>query len=380
MSLKLLAEIGIDGTGFESGLRRASAYASGQFKTALAGAFSVGAVTALTRKTLEYAGTINDLSARLGVSTDFLQEFRFVARQTGTDLDKLTVFMEKFNDARAEALSGSAQGKKMMQAFSAFGIGATDLAGGRAEDLITNKIAKAFETGDPQKLIGPLRDIGGRSAGELIAGFSEGFAAGRQKARESGAVLTNDVVQQLDEIGDQFAILGTRLLVEWGQIMLGMLGWIQKLRGSVGVTAAGLGAATATWNKRELAAFFLSLGLVRPKDKPLNMQAAADAEAAAFNEFKKELDAAKAAREQRRSIRERTQFSEPSIAPPDANKRRFLGEPDSLTRVGNFLGSSQVSIVQIGEKTNALLTMTNLHLAEIKRKLVATGEITTYPQ
>src|SRR5262245_48825305 len=111
----------------------------------LGSVFTVGAITALTKKTIDYAGRLNDLSSRLGVSTDFLQEFRYVAQQAGVDFDKLTAVMEQFNKSRQEALGGN---KKKLAALGEFGI--TPGQVGRNEDLIFGPIAKAFEKGDAQ--------------------------------------------------------------------------------------------------------------------------------------------------------------------------------------------------------------------------------------
>ena len=109
MGLNLKAAVTLDGTGFSRGIRGLEATASSAFsglKGMIAGAFSVGAITGLAKKTVEYAGKISDLADRLGVTTDYLQEMQYVTKQNGASVDDLTATFEKLGAARLKALSG----------------------------------------------------------------------------------------------------------------------------------------------------------------------------------------------------------------------------------------------------------------------------------
>ena len=105
MAFKLQGELSLDGSGWKKGLDAAHAGLS-SLKGQLAAAFSVGAITAWAKKTIEYAGHINDLSDRLGVSTDYLQEMQYVAKQAGASVDDLAAVFEKLGAARMAALGG----------------------------------------------------------------------------------------------------------------------------------------------------------------------------------------------------------------------------------------------------------------------------------
>ncbi len=372
MGLELIAKIGLDGTGFESGLNKIR----GQLNSLggmVAGAFSIGAIAGLTKKTLDYAGHLNDLSDRLGVSTDFLQEFRYVAQQTGTDLEKLTKVIETLNASRDVALAGGAAGAKNLSQFQALGVSESALRSKRMEDLISGPIASAIQGGDVQGKIGAAwKSLGGKGAGELVAGFKDGFNEGRKAARAAGHIWSEDVIQQLDEIGDRFAVLGDVLLVEWGGVILKLIDMLKGGKGKIATFASGLGAATASYTPKELAVFFATAGLFKPKDKPLDYQSAADAELEAKDKAQLEQDQEFEARRKRRELRNKDRtpgnveasFTEP--LPKAPHERSPGSEGDALVRVGNFLGSSQSTLSRIGERTNQLLYSIDQRLSTMK--------------
>ena len=80
----------------------------------LAAAFSVGAVGMAIRKTMDYADSIEEMSSRIGVGTDKLQEWTFAAKQSGADTEKLVTFIER--------LSAAAGDIKNLKGFQAMGI------------------------------------------------------------------------------------------------------------------------------------------------------------------------------------------------------------------------------------------------------------------
>lgn len=369
MALKLWAELGLDGTGFETGLKKASSLASGAFKSALAGAFSAGAIAALTTKTVEYASKLNDLSDRLGVSTDFLQEFQYAAKQAGADVDTLTTFIEKLNSTRMKALEGGPEGAKLLASFGKFGISQSDLHGQRAEDLISNKISKAFENQDPQKLIGPLRDIAGKAAGQMVPAFVDGFNATRKRAHEAGQIWSEDVIQQLDDIGDQFAILSNTLVLEWGNIFITLIGWVRKLANEVNKKLNYVVGGTSKWDAKDWLAniiFGYKGGPMLFGTKPFETDTAKEASSEVGKEFDAQLKAEADARAKRRAMRKQLRDPgdfEPAFTNPEKEKRQKGSEGDELTRVGNFLGSSSNNIVSLAERSNELLSSIDKNIA-----------------
>jgi hypothetical protein len=209
MALRLKVELGGDGTGFvtmmDKAEKRVDHFGSdviGPLKGYIAAAFSVGAIASLTRGTIELASHLRDISDELGVNVEWLQEMQFVMKQNGANADDLEKVIRKIASARAEALSSG--GGKQLAAFQKLGIGAQEIQTARITDIV-DKIAQAFQNGSQQELLPAFQEIGGKAAGKLIPSFLSGLEAGRKAARDAGAVIAEDIIDQVDEMGDSIA-------------------------------------------------------------------------------------------------------------------------------------------------------------------------------
>lgn len=374
MGLDLKARVSLDGSGWETGLNKlqssVSGFASG-IKNIVAGAFTVGAIADLSKRTLNYAGQLNDLSTRLGVSTDFLQEFAYMAKQTGTDLEDLTKIMEKFNESRNIALGGGDEGQKMLDKFKVFGLTKNDLKHTRNEDSISNKIAPAFERGDPQGALGAAwKVIGGKSAGKLIAGFQEGFAQAREMARAHGRIWTEDQIQQMDDFGDHMSQMGDLIQKEWGNIMLTVFGWLRKLGGEAETALNYVVGGTSEWTGKDWAAnildFLNPFSKVGAHGKAFDTNLATQTAVESMEDIKQQLKAEQDAREKARAARALLRTAQPDVQPTNvATKGHKFDEGGDLLKVGNFLGTNQASITRAADTANRLLRSIDQRLLQL---------------
>src|SRR5574343_173938 len=100
----------MDGSGFTQGLTSAQ-QAVGRFansglgalKSQLAAAFGVGAIVAFSKKTLDFAGNLRDMSDNLGVNVEWLQKMNYSAGQAGASMEDLGKFIREVNIAREAA-------------------------------------------------------------------------------------------------------------------------------------------------------------------------------------------------------------------------------------------------------------------------------------
>ena len=80
--LSLIAKLGLDGSTFETGLKRAKSLTD-KFRSSvgaqLGAAMSVAAVTAFAAKVVQTADAIGDLSEQLNISTDDVQRLQVLA-------------------------------------------------------------------------------------------------------------------------------------------------------------------------------------------------------------------------------------------------------------------------------------------------------------
>lgn len=178
------------------------------FLTAAGGA--TAALTALEemiRQSIEWADKIDNISNRLGISTEAVQLWDHALKQDGSSIEAATGFFEKLAIARQKALQGS---DKEVEAFSRLGVSMSNLSSMRVEDIAA-EIARAFQSGDPQKLIADLRAVGGKGAGELVAAFRNGLGELVAPGQSVVQVVSDEDIARLKEAGDWFTTTWTNI-------------------------------------------------------------------------------------------------------------------------------------------------------------------------
>jgi len=223
----LLVRLGLDGSQFESGMKRVQSTGASfakDFKRevggTLAAMFAVDKVVQYGKAAIDLAGKLTDLSSKLGVSAEFLQEMSHAAELSGASLDDVSAAMEKLAIARTKALSGDAG---MVEAFQKLGVSAADLKSMRIEDIFT-KIGGAFENGiNPQPLLGALREVAGKGSTALIPAMADGLAQAAENARRLGLVMQNDVVAALDDAGDRISVMNRTLTAGIGSLIANVI-------------------------------------------------------------------------------------------------------------------------------------------------------------
>ena len=199
--MQLMVQLGLNATGYETGLKRADS-AGRQFGNALsreiggkiATAFSFVAVQQAVSQTVEYGSKVQDLANRLGISTDAVQQWDYALKQNGGSIESAAGFFEKLAISRDKALKGSGA---QIAAFEKLGVTLNQLKSSRVEDVAA-VIAKAFESGDPQALIGPLKEVGGKGAGEMVAAFVDGLG----DALKDAPLISAADIESLDRAAD----------------------------------------------------------------------------------------------------------------------------------------------------------------------------------
>ncbi len=214
MSFSLIGRLGLDTSGIATGLSKAqNLFAAGtsritaSVKGQIAAAFGTAAIMAATRSTIQYADEIDNLSKRLNLSTDLLQEWRYAATQSGASAEAVGSFWERLIASRAQALAGN---QTAIESFERFGMTLDELRNMPIEQ-IGARIAEAFRKGNPQQFIDALRQIGGRSATDLISAFAGGMEEFAKQAHSTGQVLEKELIDKIAGIGDKIDELAGRL-------------------------------------------------------------------------------------------------------------------------------------------------------------------------
>ncbi|TZG26509.1 hypothetical protein [Sphingomonas montanisoli] len=170
--------------------------------TGVFAALGTAGLTVAAKGALDYADAIVDLADRTGATTKIIQEFRYAAQLSGSDVATADAAMEKFTKTLGLAQQGS---KAQADLFKMLGVTSTD-----------------FETAFMQTLDGLERlptvqqrnavalQLFGKSAGSLTMLLGQGsreFDNFAQKAKDLGIVLDEDVLRNAGKVNDELDTL-----------------------------------------------------------------------------------------------------------------------------------------------------------------------------
>lgn len=220
----LRVALGLDTAQFESGANRARqkarTTASGieasfnSAKTAVTGlfaAFTVGFLAAEIKKSLDYAGSIREVSKTLGVTTKDLQTFRFAAQQNGVAQDELEVGLRRLTVTIGKAELGS---KAQADAFKAIGISVEQLKGKNTGDvfrLIADGLSKVTDRSQRAAIEMILMGRSGSTLDNLLAPGSKRLNELADAAERLGIVLSDQQIQGAEETAHKLEAVKTVL-------------------------------------------------------------------------------------------------------------------------------------------------------------------------
>lgn len=229
---------------------RASAAAVGLKSAfgALGVGIGVGALAAFAKSGIDAADSLNDMSARLGVSVKDLASFKLAADQSGTSLESVGEGVSRLSKSIGLAEAGN---KQLAGALQGLGITARD-----PKEAFFQLADAVQRIDDPSKRAALLSQVLGKSYGELVPLLSQGSDALRQSARQSEtfAEAMSRLAPNADKFNDQLAAMkinaaGTAgaVLVDLMPVLKGLLGVtlgvseaFQEVGTSMGATAAAV--------------------------------------------------------------------------------------------------------------------------------------------
>lgn len=187
-----------------------------------------------TVETIKFADQLDEMSQRLGISTETLSGWGYVAKLSGTDLESLTSAIPKLSKTLAAAADESS---KAGQLFKAMGIDVKDAEGSlRDIEDVLPEIADRFKALKNDTLEQALaQELLGRSGAQLLEFFnrgSDGIAELTDRAKDLGLIVSgetasaaasfNDKLEELRAVTTAFGLQIAELLlpslerlVEW---------------------------------------------------------------------------------------------------------------------------------------------------------------------
>lgn len=210
-SAKLRSEI--DKVRKELGTLNATAKGIGDGFKALggivAGAFSIGAVTAFLSRVNQAADQLNDLSGRLGASASGLQTLQVAAQQAGGSAEAMQTALAKLSTTIGDGLAGN---KQAVEAFDRLGLSARELATLKADEAMERVSTALSGVSNTYERASIAQDIFGKGAKDLAGFFADAPGAiGETEAAlaAAGATLDDLDVAKIGVMNDQLAMQGT---------------------------------------------------------------------------------------------------------------------------------------------------------------------------
>ena len=168
----------------------------------LAGVAAAAAGGFAISEAIEYGGHISDLAARLNMATDELQAWDHAMAKSGSTLEDATKYKEKLSISVQEVLGGDIS---KLKDFERLGI-TLDMLKDKAVSIpdLVKITAKTVQSGDIDYLTDALTSIGGKGALNMVVPFKEGFSDIVDDWKSSIAIMSEQTIANLDEIGDKW--------------------------------------------------------------------------------------------------------------------------------------------------------------------------------
>lgn len=161
------------------------------------------------KEVLEFGGNIEFMANQLGVSTDFLQKFRYAAGQFSVGTEEAQTGLGKFTRSIGEAANGN---KKLIDLFDSLGVKVRDAGGNvRSTEAVYGDFANAIAKVDnPAQRVADTMAAFGRGAiglAPLLAQGAEGFKSLASAAEYLGVVISPEMIERSEEINHKLAAL-----------------------------------------------------------------------------------------------------------------------------------------------------------------------------
>ena len=186
---------------------------------------SVGGLMRVSKSALTLADDLGTAAAKLGVTTDFLQELQFAAEQSGVGADTATMAFQRFSRRLAQAQQG---GGELHSTLQDMGIAMFNADGTtrQATDVLNDFADGLKATDDPsQRLLRAFKafDSEGVSMLAVLSKGSEAFNELRRNAHEAGVVLEEEHIANLDKADKSLKRFGQQAKIGFAKFVSGAI-------------------------------------------------------------------------------------------------------------------------------------------------------------
>jgi len=143
----------------------------------------------MVKKSIDFADNMNDLSIRLGISTERLSVLSLYAEQSGTDIDTLATAMGKLGVKISE-------GDKDLKRWG--------ITAGTSDEALFQLADRIAATEDPMLRLKIATDAFGKSGQNMLPLLVQGGAALREMS-SNAPIVSSEMAKMADALNDRFA-------------------------------------------------------------------------------------------------------------------------------------------------------------------------------
>lgn len=262
----------LDGEATSAGTKAGSKLSSALGTAAKAGGLAVAgistafvgataAITSAAKKTAEYGDNIDKMSQKLGVSSDFYQEWDAVLQHSGTSMDSMSATFKKLATASQDASADQ------VAAFEAIGLSMEEVSSMSSEELFTSVISglQGMEEGTERTALATeLLGKGAMEMGALLNTSTEDTQAMIDTVHELGGVMDADGVKAAAAFQDSLQDMQTAFTGLANGLMTEFLPSITTIMDGLGKLASGDDSGLELI-KQGIVDFLDNLGELAPK-------------------------------------------------------------------------------------------------------------------
>lgn len=213
--LEIMTDTGKMSAGLASGLKDVKAFGSKVESVskqvnavwgAMSAAMGVLALGAVGKQFLDFAGEVSDLSQRLQVSTDTVQEWQATFGKAGVPIESVA----KSSEILSQKINGG--DKSAVAAIKAMGLSVSELQAMRPEDRFIKVADAVGQLTNQDDRIAASKGLFGKGGPELLAALDGHLGETIEQIREMGLVIDGETIKAADDFGDQLGLMGKQLL------------------------------------------------------------------------------------------------------------------------------------------------------------------------
>ncbi|RMF84582.1 MAG: hypothetical protein D6744_02875, partial [Planctomycetota bacterium] len=171
------------------------------------GAAAFAGVQQLVRQSAQAADEINKLSTQLGISTEALSEYQFVAQQTGVEFRQFALAIQRSVRRVAEAAQGTGEARQALRELGVDAKALTRLSPDQQFARLADALAGVESSADQVRLAFKLFDSEGVRLLRTIKAGSGEIERLREEARRLGLTLDQETANRASALVDAFGRL-----------------------------------------------------------------------------------------------------------------------------------------------------------------------------